>query len=152
MITYKKVDIDAIDIIKPLWKKLRTYHQGVSEYFTQDFEKDNYVERKKKLLDKENVQIALAYDSTLLVGYLIASIDKKSGEIDSLFVDETYRGKDIGDELMQVSLEWLKSFQPEDIRVSVAYGNQVLSFYEKHGFLPRSVILKESYIERDSAL
>lgn len=152
MITYKKVDIDAIDLVIPLWKKLRTYHKGVSEYFTQDFEKDNYIERKKMLLAKENIQIALAYDSSLLIGYLIASIDSKSGEIESLFVDETYRGMDIGDELMRLSLEWIRSFQPEDIKVSVAYGNQVMAFYEKHGFLPRSVILKETYIESDSAL
>ncbi len=149
MLTYKKLCVNRIDTIKPLWDKLSAYHQGVSEYFRTDFETDNYLTRKEVIKKKEHVQIVIAYYHNKPVGYLIASVNKGEGEIDSLYVDTHYRGSEIGDVLMTVSLEWIKTFSPETIKVSVAYGNQVLSFYEKYGFFPRSIILKENGGYRD---
>ncbi|MBN2899334.1 MAG: GNAT family N-acetyltransferase [Clostridia bacterium] len=146
MILYKKVGFDEIDAVKPLWNKLSAYHKTVSEYFSEDFEKDTYGTRKEIISKKEYVQIILAYEGETMIGYIIASMDKKQGEIESLFVDESYRGLEIGDRLMTLSREWIKRFKPESIKVSVAYGNQVISFYEKHGFLPRSIILKDNVI------
>ncbi len=144
MITYKIIGADAIDIIKPLWDKLSAYHQSVSEHFAKDFEKDNYTKRKKIIQKKDHVQIVLAYYHQKPVGYLIASVDDNEAEIDSLYVETHYRGSEIGDELMKQSLSWIKGFSPEGIKVSVAYGNQVASFYERYGFLPRSIIFKAS--------
>ncbi len=85
----------------------------------------------------------MAYYHKKPVGYLITSVHKNVGEIESLYVDQHYRGSEIGDELMTRALSWIKSFTPETIKVSVAYGNQVIAFYERYGFFPRSVILKE---------
>lgn len=144
MITYKKIEIEAIDTIKPLWDKLSAYHKNVSEHFSKDFEEDNYLKRKKVIQEKEEVHILLAYYHHKPVAYLIASIDDAEAEIDSLYVDTHYRGSEIGDELMKQTLQWIKGFSPEAIKVSVAYGNQVSLFYERYGFLPRSIIYKAS--------
>lgn len=144
MLTYKRLSVEELDTIKPLWDKLSTYHEGVSAYFRTDFEKDHYAKRKVIIQNKEHVQIMMAFYHKKPVGYLIASVHHNEGEIDSLYVDTHYRGSEIGDELMTRSLAWIKSFAPESIKVSVAYGNQVLAFYEKYGFFPRSIILKEN--------
>lgn len=144
MLTYKQLTVNEIDTIKPLWDKLSAYHTGVSEYFRSDFEEDQYSRRKEIIKKKEHVQITMAFYHKKPVGYLIASVDGNEGEIDSLYVDTHYRGSEIGDELMTRSLTWIKSFEPKSIKVSVAYGNQVLAFYEKYGFFPRSIILKEN--------
>lgn len=151
MITYKTEGKERLEQIKPLWWKLRDYHRQVSAHFPQDFETDNYTVRKEKLMKKEALQVLLAYDNQTLVGYLLASYDAGTATIESLYVDENYRGQAIGDGLMLASIKWLESFEPEVLQVSVAYGNQVMSFYEKFGFLPRSIILKTSADKRHSA-
>lgn len=147
MITYNIEGIEAIDTIKPLWEKLSDYHKEVSSYFIKDFEGDHYNKRKMLIHDKEQVQITIAHDDEVPIGYIVASVHDDQGEINSLFVDESYRGKDIGHELMTRSLEWIRNFDPEEIKVSVAYGNQVFSFYEKFGLYPRSVILKDCKVD-----
>ncbi len=147
MITYKTEGLEAIDMIKPLWDKLSEHHKDVSSYFSKNFEVDNYIVRKMAICDKDHVQLTIAQDGCHSVGYIVASVDEKQGEINSLFVEEQYRGSDIGNELMMRSLDWIKAFAPEEIKVSVAYGNHVLPFYEKYGFYPRSVILKVDDLE-----
>lgn len=143
MITYKVAGIESIDIIKPLVKKLCDYHKGISSYFSKEFEVDNYDQRKNLISSKENVQLTIAHKDDEPVAYLVASVDGSEGTIESLYVDDDYRGYAIGDTLMSLSLDWIRKHEPESIKISVAYGNQVLSFYEKFGFYPRSIILKD---------
>ena len=143
MITYKVTGIESIDIIKPLVAKLSDYHKDISSYFSKDFEVDNYDQKKSLISGKHHVQVTIAHDNNEPVAYLVASVHKNEGVIESLYVDENYRGYEIGDTLMSLSLDWIKKHEPESIKISVAYGNKVLSFYEKFGFYPRSIILKE---------
>ncbi|MBN2796391.1 MAG: GNAT family N-acetyltransferase [Clostridia bacterium] len=142
MIHYIKAGFEGMMMIKPLWNKLRDYHKHVSQFFTEDFHMDNFQKRAELISNKEHIQILVAYDDETPVGYLIASVHDQQGEIDSLFIEESYRGQEIGEYMMLETIAWMKSFRPTAIVVSVAYGNQVMPFYEKFGFLPRSVILK----------
>ena len=143
MITYKVTGIESIDTIKPLVAKLSDYHKDISSYFSKDFEVDNYDQKKSFISEKQNVQLTIAHDEDEPVAYLVASVHGNEGTIESLYVDDNYRGYAIGDTLMSLSLDWIKKYEPECIKISVAYGNQVLSFYEKFGFYPRSIILKD---------
>jgi ribosomal protein S18 acetylase RimI-like enzyme len=143
MITYKVTGIESIDIIKPLVAKLSDYHKDISSYFSKDFEVDNYDQKKSFISEKQNVQLTIAHDEDEPIAYLVASVHGNEGTIESLYVDDNYRGYAIGDTLMSLSLDWIKKHEPECIKISVAYGNQVLSFYEKFGFYPRSIILKD---------
>lgn len=143
MITYSEGGIEHLDAIEPLVKKLSDYHKGRSIYFSKDFEKSNFNNRKHQLNLKELVRVMIAYDDFKPIGYLVSSVDQSLGTIESLFVDEDFRGRSIADHMMSATLVWIKSFKPEAITVSVAYGNQVLSFYERYGFFPRSIILKD---------
>ncbi len=38
-------------------------------------------------------------------------------------------------------IKWFSEKNIYDIELKVVYGNQAVSFYEKFGFLPRSVIM-----------
>lgn len=143
MINYSNGGKEKLEVIQPLFKKLCEHHLETSTYFSKEFEKDQFNERKKAILEKENVQIILANDKDISVGYLVASVHDNQGEIESLYIDENYRGYAIGDTMMTSALKWIKEKEPKTIKVSVAYGNQVLSFYGKYGFYPRSIILKD---------
>jgi len=65
-------------------------------------------------------------------------IPTKIGTFKLLFVNENYRGYNIGWELSKRTMSWLRSQDGvEDLWVFVANGNEVVgSFYEKLGFKP----------------
>lgn len=59
----------------------------------------------------------------------------KAGHINNLYVMPEYRGLNIGKELMDKGMEWIKS--DKDVKcalVHVSNGNNVAPFYEKYGF------------------
>lgn len=64
------------------------------------------------------------------------NVPRRIGTFKLLYVDNNYRGNDIGRGLADRTMEWLKS-QPDvdDLWVFVANGNEhVGKFYEKYGF------------------
>ncbi|MBN1166952.1 MAG: GNAT family N-acetyltransferase [Methanospirillaceae archaeon] len=71
------------------------------------------------------------------IGYCIASISAdNTGELDSLFVIDSYRQKGIGSELGSHALYRLNYRGVEKKRALVTYENEeVLNFYEGLGFL-----------------
>ena len=143
MIQYKEVSPDKIDLIKPLWEALNRLHLNRSVNFTEDFSSFTFEWRKKKLLEKEKIRIMIARESDVLVGYCIASVNGDVGEIDSLFVQSEYRKMGIGEELMRRSIRWVELFEPEEISLKVAAGNEaVFAFYSRFNFYPSSTKLR----------
>ena len=88
-------------------------------------------------------------DENQLVGYCVSSISPdKEGEIDSLFVETKYRSLGIGKELMNRALDWMENEGVERKIIMLAAGNEdTLPFYEKHGFIPRSIILEQKNLK-----
>ncbi len=81
-----------------------------------------------------------------IIAYCISTIDKddkKTGEIDSLYVDTSSRNSGVGKVLMDKAIEWLISKGTQTQRLVVGIGNEdVLSFYEQFHFYPRSIKLE----------
>jgi ribosomal protein S18 acetylase RimI-like enzyme len=151
-IEYIETDERDLDLIADLWWKLRQHHKmRAPEYFAGQFEKMPWNLRKKLLLDKTGnggaIRIDLAQDenSKVLVGYCVSSVtEKKQGEIESIYVEEEYRKNGIGEAFMQKALRWLKSQAVARIIIGVGAGNEeVLSFYRRYGFCPRTTILEQ---------
>jgi Acetyltransferases len=143
-IKYLTLDIDGLEIIKPLWEKLREHHVSKSKYFSDNFLKTSFEKRMMSIAErsrtgKVNIDLAVEDGVEKAVGYCISSITSEGeAEVDSIFVLQEYRGNRIGDMLIERALEWIKSKGIEKIKITVAYGNdEVLNFYKKHGFYPR---------------
>ena len=137
------IDKDSIDDIEPLWKELNSHHRDRSNYFKDHFSTFTFSDRKKGLLAKENLAIFGAKDGENLVGYCIASCDKDSGEIESLFIKVDYQGASLGTRLMEAAMSWLSGFNCKNITVSVAEGNEdAIPFYERFGFKKRLHVLQ----------
>lgn len=146
MIQFIEVSVTEIDLIKPLWEELRDHQSLKSIDFRDDLKNKTWEKRKKDLINEnKRLKILLAKDIEY-IGYCIASITNESkGEIDSLFINSNYRERGIGSEFMNRTLKWFEESGITDIYVSVVVGNEeVLGFYNKFGFKPRSIYLKRT--------
>ncbi len=148
-INYIEVDRNEIDIIQPLWEKLRNYHHDLSPHFAEKYNEITFQERKRELLKKSmggslRVEIAKDEDTEWFVGYCVSSIcDKNVGEIDSIYLEDDYRSLGIGNTLMENALNWMDENGVKNKKIVVAVGNEkLISFYEKFDFLPGHIILE----------
>jgi GNAT superfamily N-acetyltransferase len=147
-ITYVAGGIELLGEIQPLWEQLNRHHAAISPYFADDFRDYKFNERKAKLLKKyqpENLRIDIAQSQGCNMGYLISAIATDGvGEIESIFIEENFRGQAIGDQLMRRALAWLDGRGVHTKVIAVAVGNErAYSFYERFGFYPRVVTLKQ---------
>lgn len=139
---------ELLDEIQPLWEKLNQHHEEISPNFSDEFRVYGFSKRKARLWQKyENGQlrIDIAQTKGKNIGYLISAItDSGVGEIESIFVEDEFRGQAVGDELMCRALDWLNEQNVHTKVIDVAMGNErVYPFYARFGFFPRVVKLKQ---------
>lgn len=128
--------------IEDLWKELNTHHAQRSSNFKQYFDTLTFQDRLKQLLYKEKLSLFVSSDAGVYVGYCIVTAERNKGEIDSIYVRASHRGRRIGHELISRAMEWLRVHECLEIVIFVAEGNEtVLSFYEKYGFSKRFTVM-----------
>ncbi|MCX7710281.1 MAG: GNAT family N-acetyltransferase [Clostridia bacterium] len=149
-IDYDSGGIDMLDSIKELWEQLNQHHRVLSPYFEHHYKNFTFEKRKKSLVEKAQhaeLRIDLASDkiSGKYVGYCISTMNNENtGEIESIFINNEYRGQGIEDQLISRALSWLGEKGAQKKTVSVSVGNeQVFAFYERYGFRPRMTMLEQ---------
>jgi ribosomal protein S18 acetylase RimI-like enzyme len=145
---YREIPVEEIEIIKPLWEELNSHHGQITQYFSGYYSGMDFEKRKKNLLGRSidiKFKIDLMTDTAACenIGYCISSVNHDGeGEIDSLFVKQSYRQYGIGDTLMKRALDWLESYNAGPIKIQVAFGNEeVFKFYSKYNFYPKYTML-----------
>ncbi|MDP4088643.1 MAG: GNAT family N-acetyltransferase [Bacillota bacterium] len=145
---YQSVGPDEISKIKGLWEGLREHHMEKTKYFRDNFASISFEKRAGDILKKGkdgsvNIDLVMEKDSDSIIGYCASSISSdREGEVESLFLLSEYRGMGIGDALMERALKWLEDNGAVKMKIGVAYGNdEVLTFYQRHGFYPRTYVL-----------
>ena len=80
------------------------------------------------------------------MGYCVSTISAVgTGEIDSLYVSEQFRGQGIGTTLVAEAMAWMDGCGVTTKIVVVAGGNeQACAFYERWGFFVRSTKLEQN--------
>ena len=148
-IIYNCGGIELLDQIEPLWIKLNEWHREHSIHFSHIFQNRTFEDRRQMFADKlanGQIHIDLAIDavSQELIGYCISTIDFENiGEVDSIYVEASYRNQGIATELMQRALAWMDKNNVEQRAICVAAGNEaVFPFYEQFGFYPSNHTLK----------
>jgi ribosomal protein S18 acetylase RimI-like enzyme len=139
-----------IDEMASFWEGQKRHHWRLSKDFQLHYQEKTFQRRKTVLLDKAKegemrVDIAIDESSQRKVGYCIASVSRSQvGEIDSIYVDPDYRGRGIGDVLMNKALTWMYEMRVSSIIVGVSAGNEgVFQFYTRYGFLHRTTVLEQ---------
>jgi GNAT superfamily N-acetyltransferase len=148
---YHTLGIDQIDLVQPLWEKLRAEHVLTSVHFPDELRSANFQRRKAAFTAKSNAG-GLHIDLVSLPGtrdyiaYSIASLSpEKQGEIDSIFVEEAHRSAGIGSALMQRALAWLDKNGALRKSVVVLIENEpAIRFYTRFGFHLRTATLVQT--------
>lgn len=146
-IDYIEGGVESLDLIAPLWAELTDHHRALSEHFAEAIAQRTFAARKAELAAKGgqgHLRVDLArISSGEYVGYCVSTIDgNRIGEVDSIFVQPPVRKQGIGDALMRRAMRWMEEVGTQSRIVEVAWGNNdVWSFYQRYGFLPRSVRL-----------
>ncbi|MCW9131768.1 GNAT family N-acetyltransferase [Bacillus paramycoides] len=145
-ISNKYITLDEIEIIRDSLDKLHEYHNSKSKYFSGDYPRITFEERieeykRNSKYGEYRIELLIDSETDNILGFCIAYSKKISGKIEVLFVDEKYRRNGFGLKLMNSAVEWFKEKQVDDIELTVVYGNEAVSFYQKLGFYPRSIIM-----------
>ncbi|NWK67763.1 GNAT family N-acetyltransferase [Bacillus paramycoides] len=145
-ISNKYITLDEIEIIRDSLDKLHEYHNSKSKYFSGDYPRMTFEERieeykRNSKYGEYRIELLIDSETDNILGFCIAYSKKISGKIEVLFVDEKYRRNGLGLKLMNSAVEWFKEQQIDEIELTVVYGNEAVSFYQKLGFYPRSIIM-----------
>lgn len=150
-VVYLEGDEALLDRIQPLWEKLNELHFAVSRHFSEVYAANTFAWRKAGLLQKltaGSMYVVLAQSpvSGEVAGYCVGTADQGgNGEVESIYVDERFRGQRIAEQLMLRTLAWMDGRGVSRRRVEVVYGNEeAFSFYARYGFVPRSTILQQT--------
>jgi GNAT superfamily N-acetyltransferase len=143
--------IELVDSVEPMWHMLTHHAAERSQHFARYFEERCFQERRAELVKKSCkghilIEVALDPDLRQDLGYCISAVDLEgNGEIESLFVSETARGRGVGDKLVRRSMEWMDKMKARSVVVFTVYGSEeVLPFYQRYGFQPKIVLLERT--------
>lgn len=144
---YEIFDIiyDEIGVIKGLWENNRQYHEHGSEYFGELYRLINFDQRIKAFssFNEDTLKITVAKNGNEYVGYCMSTVIDGRGELESLHVDEAYRGNRIGKKLVNKHIEWLKEKNCKVIGVTVSQENQsTIGFYKSLGLYPNTIYMQ----------
>lgn len=97
--------------------------------------------------DKNIGLLALVEDNP--IGYLVGRSKEatslsliKKADLESMFVEEPYRGQGVGAQLAQRFLKWAKEQGAEQITVTAYAANErAIAFYQGLGFKPKNLTL-----------
>lgn len=115
-----------------------------------------YVDNLFDKVKENNGKIYLCIDNDLVIGTIVGITQKKSevkktyhlgntGEILELYIDQEYRRKNIGNELIKKMETYFKENDCDEIRLSVFASNcNAIDFYHRVGFSNRNIgMIKE---------
>ena len=149
-IDYIALGVEDLEVVGPLWLRLQEHHSERSTYFADHLRQVSWDKRKEGLCRKARdgqlrIDMVRDRDADRYVGYCLASLSpEQRGEIESIFIEAAYRRHGIGDTLMRRALQWLDAGGAKIKVLGVAVGNEeVLSFYRRYGFVPRTTILQQ---------
>ena len=140
------ISLEQIGMLREPLEKLHQHHNSVSQYFSGSYPRVNFEDRVEEYkrnakCGEYHIELLKEVETESIIGYCIAYGKKTSGKIEVLFVNEEYRGKGLGEKLVRSSMEWFASKGIEEMELTVVYGNEAASFYQKLGFYPRSIIM-----------
>lgn len=135
MYKYEDISVNEIHLIRDLWHKNRDFHKETSEDFSLDYHDLIFDERMKSLLTKRIKVTIVKTKEADVVAYCLSVIQKKEGEVATLFVDDLHRKRGIGNKLLERHIQWFYQNNCDDISVSVLFNNEsAIKLYKKYGF------------------
>jgi GNAT superfamily N-acetyltransferase len=131
--------------VGPLWSRLRRHHADVAPQWSASLMASSFEQRRADLVGKgaRGILVSMAIWRGQDIGYCVSTISSDAtGEVDSLYVLQSHRGRGVGHALMSTAMNWFDGQSVQKIVVDVISGNDgAQQFYARYGFLPRTVRL-----------
>lgn len=149
--------LELLDEIEEMWEKLNKHHFDISPFFKEHFSGMSFDKRKQGIIQKSKnhwlrISICMS-ESNEKLGYCLSSFNSNAGELESLYVEERYRGKGIGRFLADDAFQWFRKHDVREIAVEVAFGNEKAhAFYSKYGLFPRATKLTNYTITKAAVI
>ncbi|MBL4575553.1 MAG: GNAT family N-acetyltransferase [Opitutaceae bacterium] len=140
--------LELLSLVRPLREKLYAHHAALMPCFEHEFDVQKISEYDRLLADKKRTKslqvFAAKTEEGRLAGYSLVKVDvENKGELDSLFVEEVFRGEGLARELSLRAVEWLKQQAVVSLSVRVLPDNQAAkALYRDLGFMPRSLMMR----------
>lgn len=155
-ITIRKANIrdlgDILSLNLDLFKReYREYDKRLNLKWTYGKVGKSYF---KKRVSGKNGFVLVAEDAGEIIGYLCGSVQKcpydyriirRFAELENMIVNKKFRGKGIGEKLVQKFLKWCKDEKVNVISVNSSIQNEKgIAFYRKMGFKDYSLTLEKT--------
>ena len=143
--------------ILQLMKEFNTYFQDIDPWYVLSYNRNSaemYTQRMIHDTANHDGKLYVAEVDGQIVGFVQGSMHIQtpeeiqerghviSGDIKELFVTKTYRGKKIGQQLMQVIENYFMAKHCQQLSLDVFAPNMLArDFYQKNGFTERALIL-----------
>jgi GNAT superfamily N-acetyltransferase len=136
---------ELLDRVEPLWLQLRRHHADLAPQWSASLLASSFGKRRADLLRKgtRGLLVSMATWRGQDIGYCVSTITSDAtGEVDSLYVVPSHRGRGAGHALMSSAMDWFDDHSVGSIVVDVISGNDAAQqFYARYGFLARTVRL-----------
>ena len=144
--------------IKNLLVELQQYLSDIDKEgynIVGDDYREKYFEKTMEEVKKCNGKILLFKENEKIVGLVVGIVNNdeeirfdfkapKRGRITELVVSKEYRGKHIGEKLLESMRDYLKSNGCEKIMIAVfGYNENAIKFYERNGYHMRMIDMIE---------
>lgn len=146
MFTLKTVTKQDLGEIQELWELNRLYHEVNSTHFGVQYQGLSFAERMAPLdaLSDDHLRLTFAIIDNKTMGYCLSTIKNNAGELFTMHVHESCRGKGIGQALVGEHINWFKQNHCITISVHVDCSNKnTIAFYEKMGFYPNTMVMQQ---------
>jgi ribosomal protein S18 acetylase RimI-like enzyme len=154
-VTIVEIGKDRLDDLEPLWKALQEHHIKVGAHLGEArTPEESWAIRRQDYeakFDEEGVLVLLAEFDGSPVGYAFVKhrgksatyrIPEPTAELKTLSVVPEYRGRGIGDLLMQEVFTRLRERGIRELAIGVVATNDgAIRFYERYGFFKRYITM-----------
>jgi ribosomal protein S18 acetylase RimI-like enzyme len=141
----------------PLRLRLLEHHSRMSQHFASYYSPARIEGTKQFLVEcnaRDSLHIGLArhIPTGRNVGFCISTVNAENvGEIFAIWVEDGFKNLAIGTALSEKALVWLRSMNPKHLEIHILFENaKVRSFYERLGFFPQTILLREMKTTVDS--
>jgi ribosomal protein S18 acetylase RimI-like enzyme len=144
----RRIDSTELDLLEPLWNALRVHHSSVTPHLGEPRPRGESWQRRRRQyaawLAESEAFVLLAQREGAPVGYAMVhvregsptwAVGERAGELETLSVLPTERGRGTGSALLEAVRGELATRGVTEVSLLAIAGNeQAIRFYERRGF------------------
>jgi ribosomal protein S18 acetylase RimI-like enzyme len=143
-----------IAALKELFHRLHAFNAALDPHFALSEDWERYFDgaMEQALQWTSLCLIACEISTNRPIGFVLGTVHRDSGmwryrewvEVEALYVEEQWRGRDLAEELLGRACEWAESVGQEMVQLYVTASNErAIRFYRREGFGETQAIMRK---------